>query len=115
MNSLPLYITLTATNFHTEVLKSLQPVFVEFTADWSGSSHIMAPVIRELATSFKDVIKFCRINVDENEEIAQQFAIQHIPTFLLFKGGQVVDSIAGTVPKGVLTRKLITLLPRNDG
>ena len=109
------HITLTAANFPAEVLKSIRPVFVEFTADWSGSSHIMAPVIKELASSFKDYIKFCRIDVDTQKEVAEKYAVQHIPTFLLFRAGQTVDSIVGAVPKKVLARKLIALLPSHDG
>ena len=109
------HITLTAANFRTEVLENIGPVLVEFTADWSGSSHIMAPVIRELTHSFQDYIKFCRIDVDTNKGLAEKFAVQHIPTFLLFKAGQMVDSIVGAVPKKVLTRKLIALLPGHDG
>ena len=75
----------------------------------------MAPVIKELATSFGDHMKFCTVNVDEHDEITRQFAVQHIPTFLLFKEGQVVDSIVGAVPRRMLTRKLIALLPNHDG
>ncbi|UCE20543.1 MAG: thioredoxin [Gemmatimonadota bacterium] len=106
---------LTAANFRREVLDSKQPVCVEFTAEWCGSSHIMAPAMREIAIRFKDDVKFCRLNVDEYQDIAREYAVQRIPTILLFLNSQVVDSMSGALPKKILTQKLKGLIQEHNG
>ncbi len=101
---------LTDENFEKEVLSSKQPVLVEFATDWSGTSHIIAPIIKEMAGKFKDDIKFCKIDIDEYKEVAKQYGIRRIPTILLFKNGKVVDFIYGAVSREILAEKLKTLI-----
>ena len=104
------YITLTNVNFCKEVLESKQPVLVEFFTDWSGSCHIISPGMKELAEQFRTLVKFCRINMDEQQEIAGKYGIRKIPTILFFKDGRVVDHIIGVVPKAIIAEKLNILL-----
>jgi thioredoxin 1 len=88
---------ITNKNFQKEVLSSKQPVVVEFSTDWCGTSHIIAPIIKEMAVKFKDDIKFCKIDIDDYEETAKPYGVRHVPTILLFKNGKVVDFVYGAV------------------
>ena len=101
---------ITNENFQKEVLRSKQPVLVEFSTDWCGTSHIIAPIIKEMAVKFKDDIKFCKIDIDEYKEVAKQYGIRRIPTILLFKNGKVVDFVYGAVSREILIKKLNALL-----
>lgn len=103
-------ITLTETNFDQEVLESPQPVFVEFFANWCGTCHINAPLIRDMAIKFQTMIKFCQIDIDAHEDIAKTYGVQKIPTILFFQDGQVVDFLAGILPRTVIEQKLKALL-----
>lgn len=87
-------------NFNEEVLRSKEPVFVDFWAPWCGPCQIMGPLVDELSKEFegKD-IKIGKCNVDENGDIAMQYNIMSIPSFLVFKDGQVVDQVVGGVQK----------------
>ena len=104
------YITLTAKTFDTEVLKSPKTVLVDFWADWCGPCHIIAPVIDELATEFKDCVKVCKVNVDRNSELSRRFGIRSIPSLLFFKDGQLVDQLIGIVSKKQFVDKLNALI-----
>lgn len=101
---------LTNENFQKEVLSSKQPVLVEFSTDWCGTSHIIAPIVNEMAGKFKDDIKFCKIDIDDYKEAAKQYGIRHVSTILLFKNGKVVDFVYGAVSREIITEKLNTLL-----
>ena len=105
------YVTLTEDSFDREVLKSTEPVLVDFWAEWCGPCHQIAPTIEELATEFEGRAKVGKVNVDENAPVAAQYGIRSIPTLLLFKDGQVVDQVIGVVPKKMLADKLDALLP----
>lgn len=88
------------TNFEAEVLKSDVPVFVDFWAPWCGPCQIMGPIVDELAAEYAGkTVKIGKCNVDENSTIASRFEIMSIPSFLVFKGGQVADKIVGGVQK----------------
>ncbi len=104
------YITLTAKNFETEVLKSPEPVLVDFWADWCGPCHMIAPVIDELAAEFKDCVKVGKVDVDRNPELSRRFSIRSIPSLLIFKDGQLVDQLIGVVSKKLLVDKLNALI-----
>lgn len=87
-------------NFNEEVLRSKEPVFVDFWAPWCGPCQTMGPMVEELAKEFDGKsIKIGKCNVDENNDIAMQYNIMSIPSFIVFKDGQVVDQIVGGVQK----------------
>jgi len=104
------HITLTDANFQKEALESMQPVLVEFGADWCGSCHMIAPAIEELAADFEGQIKITKLDIDGNERVAKEYGIWVPLTLLFFKNGQVVDHINGPVPKRVIEDKLNALL-----
>ncbi len=92
--------TFTDANFDAEVLKSDLPVLVDFWAPWCGPCQMMGPIIAGLAEEYEGKnIKIGKCNVDENQNIAGQHNVMSIPTFLIFKGGQVVDQMVGGVQK----------------
>ena len=88
--------------FDKEVLKSDVPVLVDFWAVWCGPCKAIAPTVEELAKQYKGKVKIAKLDVDEHQQVPQQYGIRSIPTLLLFKGGRVVDTIVGAVPKGKL-------------
>lgn len=93
---------LTAANFNQEVLQSDQPVLVDFYADWCGPCRMMSPIVDEIAAERKDV-KVCKVNVDEQTALAQQYGVMSIPTMIVFKNGQPATRYVGAQPKsGVL-------------
>ncbi|HHW43617.1 thioredoxin [Desulfofundulus thermobenzoicus] len=103
-------LELNENNFETEVLQSSQPVLVDFWAPWCGPCRSMAPIIDELAGEFAGKAKVAKVNVDQNRELASRYGVMSIPTMILFKGGQAVGQVVGYTPKGVLAKKLESLL-----
>ena len=99
-------ITLTDGNLQKEVIENPDPVLVEFGADWCGTCHIYAPMMKELAVDFKGQIQIGRLNVDKNDLATSEYGIVELPTLLFFKNGQVVDHIIGAVPKKELRDKV---------
>ena len=85
-------------NFETEVLNSREPVLVDFYADWCGPCKMMGPVVEELASLYHGRARVGKLNVDESAEIARQFNVMSIPTFILFQDGRAIDSVTGAVP-----------------
>jgi len=88
-------------NFQAEVLQSDVPVLVDFYADWCGPCKMMAPVIDELAAERTD-IKFCKLDVDAATQVAQTYRVMSIPTFIVFKGGEVHKKAVGAIQKSDL-------------
>lgn len=91
-------LNLTIDNFDTEVLKSDKPVLIDFWAPWCGPCQMVLPIIAELAEEITDV-KICKVNVDENIELAQRFRVMSIPTLLVVKDGEVVKREVGAKSK----------------
>ncbi len=91
-------VELNAQNFDKEVLLSDKPVLVDFWAAWCGPCRMLAPTIDEIAAERSDV-KVCKVNVDNEEELAVRFGIMSIPTLLVFRNGQLVDQSQRVVPK----------------
>lgn len=93
-------------NFEQEVLKSDIPVLVDFYADWCGPCKMIAPVVEQIAAEYAGKVKVGKINVDENQKVAQKYNIMSIPTFLVFKNGEVTDTLVGAVSKDALVEKI---------
>lgn len=93
-------------NFSSEVLQSDKPVLVDFWAVWCGPCKMIAPFVEELADEFEGKAKVGKLDVDNNQETAIKYGVRSIPTVLVFKGGKVVDTIIGAVPKVQLKQKL---------
>ena len=91
--------TVTDGNFENEVLKSDKPVLVDFWAPWCGPCKAIGPIIEEIAAQFKDSLKVMKLNVDDNQKTAVNYAVRSIPTIVLFKEGKVLDTLIGLVPK----------------
>lgn len=91
-------VTLTSGNFEEEVVECEKRVLVDFWAVWCGPCRMMSPVVDEIADEEEDV-KVCKVNVDEEPELAARFGIMSIPTLLVFDNGEVVGKSVGAVPK----------------
>jgi len=94
-------------NFEEEVIKETdQPVLVDFFAQWCPPCKMLSPIIDELAEEFKDKVKIGKVDVDQNKKYAGQYNVQSIPTLILFKGGEAVETIMGLQQKDKLTELL---------
>jgi thioredoxin 1 len=102
---------LTDQNFEEEVIKSDQPVLVDFWAEWCGPCQAMTPIIEELIKDNEGKpVKIGKLNIDENKEVVGKYGVLSIPTFALFKDGKIVNQQAGAVPK----EKLQEMLDQNQ-
>jgi thioredoxin 1 len=99
-------IEITDASFDEEVIKSDEPVLVDFWAPWCAPCRMVAPIVEELASSHEDNLKVCKLNVDENPAAAQNLGIRAIPTLILFKGGRPAARIVGVRPKEDIEKEI---------
>lgn len=90
------------TNFDNEVLKASGPVVVDFWAEWCGPCKAMSPLVDELATEMGARLKVVKVNIDESPNAPTKYGVRGIPTFMMFRDGQVVDTRVGSMSKGQL-------------
>jgi thioredoxin 1 len=97
-------------NFDQEVLRSEQPVLVDFWAVWCGPCKAIAPIVDGVATAYAGKLKVAKVNVDQNGATPSRYGIRGIPALLFFKDGKVADQIVGYVPKDVIEEKVKKLI-----
>lgn len=96
-------VAVTDSNFEEEVLKSDLPVVVDFWAEWCGPCKTLGPVIDEMAADLAGKVKIVKVNIDDAPEAPGKYGVRGVPTLMIFKGGEVVDTRVGGMPKTQLT------------
>lgn len=92
-------MNITKENFEAEVMNSDRPVLIDFWAPWCGPCRMLSPTISEIAEEYGDKVKVCKVNVDEQGELASTFGVMSIPTLVVIKEGKIVNSVIGVRPK----------------
>jgi len=103
-------IEITDDNFETEVVNSDLPVLIDFWAVWCGPCKMIAPIVEELATEYDGKAKIGKLDVDSNQQTSIKYGVRSIPTLLLFKDGELKETIIGAVPKTNIVEKLKALV-----
>ena len=99
-------LKITSENFEREVLKSDKPVLIDFWAPWCGPCRMLSPTISEIAEEYGDKVKVCKVNVDEQGDLASMFRVSSIPLLVVMKNGKVVNSAVGVRPKSQILKML---------
>jgi thioredoxin 1 len=103
-------LQVTDDNFDAEIMNSELPAMVDFWAEWCGPCRMVGPVVEELANEYQGKIKVAKMDVDKNRQTPARFGIRNIPTLILFKGGEVANTIVGAHPKSSIEGELKKLL-----
>lgn len=103
-------VTITNDNFDKEVMQSDLPVLVDFWAEWCGPCRMVSPILDEMATEYEGRLKIAKVNVDDNQPLAQKYGVMSIPTFIIFKKGEQIDSFVGALPKESFIKRVEDVL-----
>ncbi|MBI2652708.1 thioredoxin [Candidatus Woesearchaeota archaeon] len=106
-------LDVTKDTFDKEVLKNKLPVLVDFWAPWCAPCRIVSPALEKLSNEYANKLKFAKLNVDDNQEIAAQFDVRGIPCMIIFKNGSEVDRIIGAYPESALRQKIDLILAKS--
>lgn len=104
-------VHVTESSFDAQVLKSDIPVLTDFWAEWCGPCKVIAPMLEQIAQEYDGRIKIAKIDVDENNHVAMRLGVQSIPTLILFKNGQAVERLVGSMPKERMLSRILPHLP----
>jgi len=100
-------VPITDETFEAEVIQSAVPVLVDFWAAWCVPCRMIAPILEEIAQEYDGQLKVAKVDVDQNIQMATQFGIRSIPTMILFKNGEAVERLVGSMPKARLLERII--------
>jgi len=103
-------IDVTDQTFDAEVLKATTPVLIDMWAPWCGPCRMVEPILKKLSDKYQGKVKFCRMNVDENQKTPSQYRVMSIPNMLFIKSGKVIDTAVGAMPEATLQNKVDALL-----
>lgn len=104
-------VSFTESNFEDEVIKNEQPVLVVFEAEWSGTCHIMTPVLEDLCAEFRGRVKIGLVDIDSDAGLAEKLGISKVPSLIFYDKGSIVGHISGLVPKNIIAAKLGDMVP----
>jgi thioredoxin 1 len=100
----------TDSSFENDVIKSDQPVLVDFWAEWCGPCKMVSPILEELAGEFGEKVKIVKVNIDANPETPTKYGVRGIPTLMMFKGGELVETKVGAMPKQAMSEWVSSVL-----
>ena len=112
MNVILKMLDLTNDTFEREVLQNKMPVLVDFWAPWCGPCRIVSPALEKLSNEYLNKLRFTKLNVDDNQEIAVQFDIRGIPCMIIFDKGNELDRVVGAYPEAELRKKIDIILTK---
>ena len=101
---------LNESNFDETINNADKPVLVDFWASWCGPCRMLSPIVEDLADQMADVLDVCKVNVEENQDLAIRYQVMSIPTLILFKGGKPAHTMVGAQPRAKLAQELAKYL-----